>query len=321
MSEAGDIDTGTEGYDRDWNTEARAMGWHPQEEYNGPPDKWVDSKTFVTRGENQLPIMRENNRKLAQRVRQRDDDNAELRNQMAEMRESLSTMRTMMERGQEVGYERAKSEFESQMRQAVANGDVATFDKLNGEMERLDAQHEKIITPPPKAADTATKGPKSTPEFQNWFAENGDWVKADPTLGRAAVAAETELRQSDEVLSEGELWDRVTEMVQTKYPRRFAAATGGTPQPTHQANGESAPRRAAAVLSPSGGSSASTVKKGGIDSIADPDERKVARAAYQSIKRGISDYTEAEYMKVYVNPGADVIGDAVKRKVANGKAH
>ncbi len=310
--------------DRDYEAEARQLGWHPLNEFRGKIEDWVDAETFISRGEQQLPIMRENNRKLTTRVRQADDANAELRRQMGEMSESLSTMRTMLERGQEVGYQRAKAEFEEQMRVAVRNGDEASFDKIRGDMQRLDAQHDEIKAPvvsreTPKP-DAAPKGPKATPEFQNWFDDNKDWVQADQTLGNAAIAAERELRASDDVLSEAELWDRVTEMVQTKYPRRFAAATGSAP-PVPESQAPAQPRRAAAVLTPSGGASFSQAKKGGIASIQDPEERKMAQAAFSSIKRGIPDYTEAEYMKVYVNPSADTVGDAISRKAkANGSA-
>lgn len=321
MSEAGELEGGT--VDRDYDAEARTMGWHPQDEYNGDPDKWVDAKTFVVRGETQLPIIRENNRKLQTRARRAEDELADVRAKLDEVNTSLKTLRTMAEKSNEAGYQRAKAELEAQQRQAVQEGDVATYDKIGKEIQRVEATREEIVTAgAPKPVDKPN-GPKSTPEFRTWFADNGDWVKADPILANYAVSAEKELRTADDPLSEGELWDKVTEMVQSRYPRRFAAATGGDlPEPTHQANGQSAqPRRAAAVLSPSGGNSQPQVRKGGIDSIADMDERKVARAAFNSIKRGIPEYTEAEYMKVYVNPNADVISDAIKRKVANGKAN
>lgn len=328
MSEAGEIDGG-DIQDRDYEAEARAMGWHPQEEYNGDPAKWVDAKTFVSRGETQLPILRENARKLSQRVRQRDDENAELRQRLDDMQDSLKTMRTMMERGQEVGYQRAKAEFEAQMRQAVRDGDEAAFDRINGEMQRLDQQHDQITKPEPAAPAPApaptNKGPIGTPEFQSWFAENKDWVEGDPTLARAAIEAESQLRSSDDIFTEAQLWDTVTEMVQKKYPRRFAAATGSSPTPSAeptQPSGGATQRRAPAVLSPSDGAPSSSAKKGGLASIQDPEERKVATAAFNSIRRSIPDYTEAEYMAVYVNPNADSIAPAIQRKVkANGQHH
>lgn len=322
MSEAHEIDT-PDLEARDYDAEARLMGWHPKEEFRGNPDDWVDARTFITRGEQQLPILRENNRKLQGRVRRTDDDNAELRRQISEMGDSLSTMRTMLERGQEVGYQRAKAEFEAQMREAVRNGDEAKFDHIKGEMEKLDDQHDAITAPvepktPPAAAKPKLPG---TPEFQAWFEENKTWLLADPVLQGAANTASKALDESDDPLSQTEYWEEVTRMVQEKYPRRFAAATGGayTP-PAPPPDGGARPRGAAPVLRPSGGGGG-IPKKTGIDSIADPDERKAAKIAFNRIKVGIPDYTEAEYMKVYVNPSADVIGESISRKAkANGQA-
>ena len=37
---------------------ARDMGWRPQEEFRGEASKWVDAQTFVSSGENFLPILR-----------------------------------------------------------------------------------------------------------------------------------------------------------------------------------------------------------------------------------------------------------------------
>jgi hypothetical protein len=49
-----------------------------------------------------------------------------------------------------------------------------------------------------------------------------------------------------------------------------------------------------------------------IDAIGDQEERRQARAAFNSIKRGMPEYTEAEYMAVYDDPHADVL-DVMKQ--------
>ena len=38
---------------------AAAMGWAPQDQWRGPPGKWVDADTFLKRGENNPRILRE----------------------------------------------------------------------------------------------------------------------------------------------------------------------------------------------------------------------------------------------------------------------
>ena len=317
MSEAGATLEHEAPDDRDYEAEARELGWRPIEEFRGDPADFIDAQTFISRGETQMPILRENNRKLMGRVRRSDDEIAELRAKVDEMNGSLTTLRKMAERADEAGYQRALADAKAKQRQAVADGDVATFEAAAGEIAQIEERREEVRS---EAAPPQPKGPQQKPEFAAWYAENKDWVQGDQTLANAAVAIEKELRSSDEVLSEAELWDRVTEMVQTKYPRRFAAATGNPP-PNNPQGESGTPRRAASVLTPSGGAPPSLRTKTGIDGIADIEDRKAARAAFNKIKVSIPDYTEAEYMKVYTNPAADVIGDSKRRKVANGKAH
>jgi len=326
MSGEGEIEV----QDRDYEAEARNLGWHPQEEFRGSPNDWVDAETFVRRGEQQLPIMRENNRKLATRARRAEDELADMRTKLDEVNSSLTTLRTMAERSNEAGYQRALADLKAQQRQAVRDGDEATFDKIAGEIEKVEETRTEIAAAakPPEPRPDAPKGPRATPEFTAWFAENKDWILADPVLGNAATRFDIQLKNADEDYTEAERWDKVKEMVQEKYPRRFANATGEDMPPRKEPEQENhqqptAPnlRRAASVLTPSGGAPASSGKKGGIDSIQNPTERAEARKAFQSIRRSITDYTEAEYMKVYVDPGADVIADSISRKVkANGSA-
>jgi len=323
MSEVGaEIET-EEGVtpERDWDAEAREMGWHPQDEYRGDPDKWVDAKTFVLRGEQQMPIMRENNRKLMSRVRRADDENADLRQQMAEMRDSLNTLRKMAERADEAGYQRALAEAKALQREAVRNGDEAAYDNAERQIAQIEERREEVRAEAAPPKPEPAKGVKGSPEFTAWFAENKTWIQGDQTLANAAIQFERELRTADDPdMTEADIWDKVTDMVQQKYPRRFAAANG-SPLPTSRPS-ESAPRRAASVLPPSGGAPLSPRKAAGIDSIQDPEERKVARTAFNSIRKSIPDYTEAEYMTIYVNPKADSISSAMQRKAkANGATH
>ena len=47
---------------------ARDMGWKPLAEYRGPPGKWQPAADFISRGENILPIVRDQNRRLTERI-------------------------------------------------------------------------------------------------------------------------------------------------------------------------------------------------------------------------------------------------------------
>jgi len=49
-------------------TKAKAMGWSPKDEFRGDPDRWVDAETYVRRGEEFIPFLRANNKKLEEEL-------------------------------------------------------------------------------------------------------------------------------------------------------------------------------------------------------------------------------------------------------------
>ncbi len=54
--------------DRDYEKEARDDGWVPQEDWKGDPEKHVDAKVFVERGEKISGILKSKNKRLEDRI-------------------------------------------------------------------------------------------------------------------------------------------------------------------------------------------------------------------------------------------------------------
>lgn len=54
--------------ERDFEAEARAHGWKPQDEFQGDPAKWTDAETFVKRADEIMPLMREQNKDLRRKL-------------------------------------------------------------------------------------------------------------------------------------------------------------------------------------------------------------------------------------------------------------
>ena len=43
---------------------ARAMGWKPLAEYRGDPRRWTDAAEFIRKGEEELPVLRDQSRRI-----------------------------------------------------------------------------------------------------------------------------------------------------------------------------------------------------------------------------------------------------------------
>src|SRR5690606_35489735 len=75
----------------DYEAQAKSMGWVPQDEWKGDPDKWTDAQEYVERGEQVLPILRANNRRL-------QDDLLTLKNQNGTLQQVLAATRSIVQR-------------------------------------------------------------------------------------------------------------------------------------------------------------------------------------------------------------------------------
>lgn len=158
---------------------AREMGWQPKDQFKGPEERWVDAETFIQRGEEIMPILQANNRKLSnelQGLRQLSAQQAEALRQANESIEELKTFNA------EIAASRAKTrrtELMAEIRKAREDENVELEDELTQELATLRA-------PPPvrKATGTAPAGTAAgdpaalNPEWKEWVEEN-TWFGRD----------------------------------------------------------------------------------------------------------------------------------------------
>lgn len=297
-----------EGDDAAIEARAREMGWKPLAEYRGPPGKWQPAADFVARGENILPIMRQQNRALTEKVGRFEGEITSMRRTLEEQSRIIKDLRDMGRKADQRGYDRAMAEIKAQQRQAVERGDTATYDQLVEQAEALAS--ERPAAPVPATTTEAPKPPDPpprpalSPAVQAFVAQNA-WFNADAFLTRKMID-----RHID-VIQEGDIADETAQLAEAKrrlvedYPERFGAPA---PMPALPAAGRAARRRTAAVASPTPEPPAPpTGAATTINSIADPAERASARDAFNRMKRQMPDYTEAEYMAVYADPHNDVL--------------
>lgn len=297
---------------------AREMGWKPLAEYRGPPGRWQPAADFIERGENILPIVRDQNRRLTERVGKLEGEISGLRSTAQEQLTIIKDLRDMGQRANQAGYDRAMAELKAKQRQAVELGDTKAYDQLVEQAEAL-ASGRPAATPAvePDKPVTEPQRPVASAAVQTFVSQN-PWFNADPFLTRKMID------QHIDVIQEGEILEEAAQLVEAKrrlledYPDRF----GLQPQPRDPAPPRpAAPRRRAAVAQPTPEPPAP--RPGAaltINSIADPAERAEVREAFNRLKRQLPDTTEADYMALYIDPHADVLAMQQKpRNQANGR--
>lgn len=118
--------------ERDWEAEAIELGWVPQDEFKGDPKRHVDARTFVMRGENMLPLLKAEVKKL------RDENKT--------IRRDTKRYVDFMSKSEERAYQRAMTDLEKRFANAVETGDHAEGQRVFQEMKDLRPQEENKAT-------------------------------------------------------------------------------------------------------------------------------------------------------------------------------
>jgi hypothetical protein len=307
---------------------AREMGWKPLAEYRGPPGRWQPAADFIERGENILPIVRDQNRRLQERVGKLESEISCLRVTAQEQLDALKEMREMGRNADKRGYDRAMQEIKTKQRAAVAAGDTTAYDQLVEQAEALQDSRPVIRPPtaaPPEPSRPPTAAPPALSATTRAFIAENPWFNTNKLLADTMVAMHQEVLNERQATQESlsadpaldrELLEEAKQRVVERYPERF----GVTPREPVPAPARTA-RRAASVAQPTPSPAApASAAAATINSIQDPADRAQAREAYNRMKRQLPDYTEAEYMALYADPHSDVLAMQQKpRSQPNGR--
>lgn len=276
----------------DFDGRARRMGWKPKEEFRGDPDRWTDAKTFVERGENELPVLRERYRTLDDRMSRVQSEFESTRREIQDLKKTnqeaadvLLEMRERSRKAEEIGYSRARREAEEQMARAVEQADANGYNRAKIELDRiLEAERASMQSrEPPKPITPASPAPPQNqaidPEITQWVSEN-QWFNVDQGMAGFATAMFHNVRQARPGLSTRAQLDEVRREVLKRFPEKFDNPRRQDPSSvTTTTNPNPSPSR-----------------KGPPPFEQWPAD---AKAAFEKFKRQMPDYKAEEYAKLY----------------------
>lgn len=157
---------------RDYEAEAREMGWVPKEQFHDAPERWVDAQDFVERGEHILPILRANNKKIKKELANRETELNDLRKSLETQKQVLKTLKKHYTESVASEVEAAKSDLIEQLKEAKQSGDIEAEIKVSEALEELKEKQkeskkasalEEVATQPPAGLD---------PIYVQWQNEN-----------------------------------------------------------------------------------------------------------------------------------------------------
>ena len=205
--------------DQETVNEAKRQGWVPQEEYDGPADKWVDAETFVKKGKEINAILRK--------------DNEFLKREIAEMKSTMMEFKKFSADNEKRAYDRALAELREQKKMAVSQGDGDKLLEVDDAIEELKEQRAK------EAQETKQATNQIDPSFVEWNDDN-KWFGKDPELTEEANLIGETLKRRQPTLIGREFLDEVTKKIKKMYPEKFTNANRNKPSPVEGTTGNKA---------------------------------------------------------------------------------
>lgn len=191
----GEADAATE-------TKARGLGWVPEDQFRGDKARWVDAKTFVQRGEEIMPILKQNNQRL-------EDELRAVRGQLTEaqqaIKDSQQAVKDLLEYQTEAtldAVKRTKKDLRSQLTAAREAQNFALIEEIEEQLDEAKTTETKVQEKVDKAK-AAAKTPEPTPapkggldpEFVAWHKDNA-WFGVDKRRS-AQLAVECQMLRED----------------------------------------------------------------------------------------------------------------------------
>lgn len=239
--EAEGSESAQEGPSPELLAEAKRLGWAPQEEWRGDPEKWVDAEAYVNRGREILPILRANNRSLNEQLTARDKELENLRKAHIELQESVAAMREIQTRETKGRLERQLNVARRNVEQARKEGDVDEVLRQQQTVDGLQEELQKIDAPPnpkdPKAKEPAAPDNTAVVEAVQTWAEQNPWYGTNKVKTALMHSIAQELRQDP--ANKGLVGAAFVEECARRTEELYEKEVGGKRQPVNKTSGGS----------------------------------------------------------------------------------
>jgi hypothetical protein len=182
---------------------ASEMGWSPKEQWRGDPERWIDAETFVKRGEELMPILKANNRRLQEEV---GGLRSTIQEQMTIIKANQEAIEALREFNSAQTLKEVKQQKTLLTREIVKAREENDLEREQELQEQLDDTREAIKaaeagkgkkTEKSEQKQTSPNEPVTDPDFKAWHEDNA-WFGSDPVKTGLANGVAAKLRQDPE---------------------------------------------------------------------------------------------------------------------------
>lgn len=176
---------------------AKSMGWVDEDKFRGDKSRWVDADTFVEKGMNDLPILRERLKAQSSTI--------------TEMKNDFTEFKTHHENAVNSEYQRAMRELEEKQLKTVEEGDTEEYKRIHS---------EKIKLANERAATNSNNG-SGQAAYEAWKRDS-EWFEKDEVLTTYAQGKADKIAADfPELRGKPEFLDKLEEEVKKAFPDKF----------------------------------------------------------------------------------------------------
>lgn len=202
--------------------EARALGWVPQSEFRGGAENWIDAETFLERGKTQLPILRENNRRLQSDVARLSGELTQLKTLFEGSQTAIVELKKFHEETFNARVNAEKEKLRKEIREARESGDIDAEEQAREKLTDLTTEAKQVTqaASADNSKTTTSTQPASTevtPEYKAWEAQN-PWILTDRRKSAVALGLAQELRSRRPDLMGAKFFDALDKELEEVFP-------------------------------------------------------------------------------------------------------
>ena len=195
--------------------QARALGWKPEEEFEGNPGKWTDAESF-------LELHSKNNGALRKAVAAQAKKLEEFEKQMSSMDAAHKKIFDIQLRKQKDEFDQQVAFLKAQKREALRSGEHETAADIDEQLDTLRERGPELPDVPetPQSKSSDPNDWKKNPVMVEWASRNS-WFTVDKELTAFAGGTGQALRANNPDMDFAKLLDEVTRLAQKAYPEKF----------------------------------------------------------------------------------------------------
>ena len=185
--------------------DAERLGWIPPSRFKGDPTRFVDADIYIKRGEEVLPIVKEQNKRLHTELDSLKRESQATAHALKAAQDAIAQMEERHTVATQKAVDDARRQVKAQLAAASEAGD-------HEGVAELTEQLTKMAVPEPAAAKAQAPAPEPqfTPpaDLVEWNAEN-PWFGTNKRKTALALAVAQELREQGETSSGRTFYDKV----------------------------------------------------------------------------------------------------------------